>query len=90
MPRGLRRLPARHQRQKTQDTCACLQEMEKIPRPMAPESFLGPSAWRIPILILTECGMDSAKRDGLGGRPGCPSQNPERNNLLHQASRAAG
>jgi len=24
-----------------------------------PESVLGPSAWRIPILILTECGMDS-------------------------------
>lgn len=29
---------------------------------LAPESFLGPSALRTPILIAAECRMDSAKR----------------------------
>ncbi len=53
------------------------------PSSLAPESVLGPSAWRIPLLILTECGTDSRWPQnpfwGLphGGFPSSFSQNAE-------------
>jgi hypothetical protein len=47
---------------------------------LAPESILGPSVWRIPILILTGCGTDSARAtrpcfaaSASQGRPGMDS-----------------
>jgi len=41
---------------------------------LAPESLLGPSAWRIPVLILTECGVESARRGGPERIPGRADQ----------------